>query len=105
MKQLMMALAIFVACAALALPSQAAAQATTGIPPSITRAHVIDGGGLTVRIPRPERRSGIGVCAWLPDRPEVLPAVARRDPVERPSERRLREAPACHLPFCHYRAA
>jgi hypothetical protein len=36
MKQLMMALAISVACAALALPSQAAAQATTGIPPSIT---------------------------------------------------------------------
>jgi hypothetical protein len=36
MKQLMMALAISVACATLALPSQAAAQATTGIPPSIT---------------------------------------------------------------------
>jgi hypothetical protein len=36
MKQLMMALAISVACAALVLPSLGAAQATTGIPPSIT---------------------------------------------------------------------
>jgi len=36
MKQLVTVLGIVVACAALALPSLAAAQATTGIPPSIT---------------------------------------------------------------------